>query len=368
MPIIDQLFTQLIELGGSDLHLSQGQPAKIRVHGSIKPISEDYLTADTMETMMREICEPRAWERYVERGDLDFAYEMDADHRFRCNYLKQQNGYACVFRIIPTKIASLESLGIPPVVKEFGHLRSGLVLVTGPTGSGKSTTLAALLDYINVNFRRHIITIEEPIEFVHRNKRSIITQREVPIQTPSFADGLRAALRQDADICLVGEMRDLETISLALTAAETGLLVFGTLHTNNARKTVDRIIDVFPSDQQSQVRTMLAASLKGVVAQLLMKKADGKGRVAVNEVMVSTPAVGAIIREGATQKLYDVIIGGKAEGMQFMDDSIWSKLRDGYVSPMEAYMKAIDKNRFKAFLPPEMQAIANAGGGAENKK
>jgi len=368
MPIIDQLFTQLIELGGSDLHLSQGQPAKIRVHGSIKPISEDYLTADTMETMMREICEPRAWERYVERGDLDFAYEMDADHRFRCNYLKQQNGYACVFRIIPTKTASLESLGIPPVVKEFGHLRSGLVLVTGPTGSGKSTTLAALLDYINVNFRRHIITIEEPIEFVHRNKRSIITQREVPIQTPSFADGLRAALRQDADICLVGEMRDLETISLALTAAETGLLVFGTLHTNNARKTVDRIIDVFPSDQQSQVRTMLAASLKGVVAQLLMKKADGKGRVAVNEVMVSTPAVGAIIREGATQKLYDVIIGGKAEGMQFMDDSIWSKLRDGYVSPMEAYMKAIDKNRFKAFLPPEMQAIANRGGGAENKK
>lgn len=368
MPIIDQLFTQLIELGGSDLHLSQGQPAKIRVHGSIKPISEDALTAQTMETMMREICEPRAWERYVERGDLDFAYEMDADHRFRCNYLKQQNGYACVFRIIPTKIASLESLGIPPVVKEFGHLRSGLVLVTGPTGSGKSTTLAALLDYININFRRHIITIEEPIEFVHRNKRSIITQREVPIQTPSFADGLRAALRQDADICLVGEMRDLETISLALTAAETGLLVFGTLHTNNARKTVDRIIDVFPADQQSQVRTMLAASLKGVVAQLLMKKADGKGRVAVNEVMVSTPAVGAIIREGATQKLYDVIIGGKAEGMQFMDDSIWQKLRDGFVSPMEAYMKAIDKNRFKAFLPPEMQAIANAGGGAENKK
>ncbi len=367
MPIIDQLFDQLIQLGGSDLHLSQGQPPKIRVHGSIRPIAEEVLTAASMETMMREICEPRAWERYIEKGDLDFAYEMDAEHRFRCNYLKQQNGYAAVFRIIPTKIASLESLGIPPVVKEFGHLRSGLVLVTGPTGSGKSTTLAALLDYINTNFRRHIITIEEPIEFVHRNKKSIITQREVPIQTPSFADGLRAALRQDADIALVGEMRDLETISLALTAAETGLLVFGTLHTNNARKTVDRIIDVFPADQQSQVRTMLAASLKGVVAQLLMKKADGKGRVAVNEIMVSTPAVGAIIREGATQKLYDVIIGGKADGMQFMDDSIWGKLRDGFVSPMEAYMKAIDKGRFKAFLPPEMQALANAGGGEAKK-
>jgi twitching motility protein PilT len=321
-----------------------------------------------MELMMREICDPKSWERYVEKGDLDFAYEMDEEHRFRCNYLKQQNGYGAVFRIIPTKIASLEQLGIPPVVKEFGHLRSGLVLVTGPTGSGKSTTLAALLDYINTNFRRHIITVEEPIEFVHRNKKSIITQREVPIQTPSFADGLRAALRQDADIVLVGEMRDLETISLALTAAETGLLVFGTLHTNNARKTVDRIIDVFPSEQQSQVRTMLAASLKGVVAQLLMKKADGKGRAAVNEIMISTPAVGAIIREGATQKLYDVIIGGKAQGMQFMDDSIWQKLRDGYISPMEAYMKAIDKGRFKAFLPPEEQALANAGGGEESKK
>jgi len=367
MPIIDQYFQKLIELGGSDLHLSQQQPPKVRVHGSIKPISDQILEERLMETMMREICEPRAWDRYKEKGDLDFAYEMDQDNRFRCNYLRQQHGYAAVFRIIPTKIASLEQLGIPPVVKEFGHMRSGLVLVTGPTGSGKSTTLAALLDYINTNFRRHIITIEEPIEFVHRNKKSIITQREVPIQTPSFADGLRAALREDADIVLVGEMRDLETISLALTAAETGLLVFGTLHTNNARKTVDRIIDVFPSDQQSQVRTMLAASLKGVVAQLLMKKSDGKGRAAVNEIMVSNPAVGAIIREGATQKLYDVIIGGKSQGMQFMDEAIWQKLRDGYVTPMEAYMKAIDKNRFKAFLPPEDAGLAAASGGDTNK-
>ena len=368
MPVIDNLFHTLIEMGGSDLHLSQGQPPKVRVHGSVKAISDQVLTEESMSTMMREICEDRAWERFLEKGDLDFAYEMDANNRFRCNYLRQIHGFGCVFRIIPTKIASLEQLGIPPIVKEFGHIRSGLVLVTGPTGSGKSTTLAALLDYINTNFRRHIITIEEPIEFVHRNKKSIITQREVPIQTPSFADGLRAALREDADIVLVGEMRDLETISLALTAAETGLLVFGTLHTNNARKTVDRIIDVFPADQQSQVRTMLAASLKGVVAQLLMKKADGKGRVAVNEIMVSTPAVGAIIREGATQKLYDVIIGGKAQGMQFMDEAIWSLLRDGNVSPMEAYMKAIDKARFKSFLPPEDQSLGHAGGGTDDKK
>jgi twitching motility protein PilT len=367
MAIIDSLFKRLIELGGSDLHLSQGNPPKVRVHGSIKPISDTIMSETDMETMMREICEPRAWDRYKEKGDLDFAYEMDSDSRFRCNYLRQLNGYAAVFRIIPTKIASLEQLGIPQVVKEFGHMRSGLVLVTGPTGSGKSTTLAALIDYINTNFNRHIITVEEPIEFVHRNKKSIITQREVPIQTPTFSDGLRAALREDADIVLVGEMRDHETISLALTAAETGLLVFGTLHTNNARKTCDRIVDVFPADQQSQVRTMLAASLRGVVAQLLVKKSDGKGRAAVNEIMVATPAVGAIIREGATQKLYDVIIGGKAQGMQFMDEAIWEKLRDGYISPMEAYMKAIDKNRFKAFLPPDEAGVAVASGAEQDK-
>ncbi len=367
MPIIDKFFHQLIERGGSDLHITEGQPPKIRVHGSIRPLSDEVLTRDFIETIMREICEPRAWERYQAAGDLDFAYEMDVDSRFRCNYLRQLNGYAAVFRIIPTKIATLEQLGIPKVVRDFGHLRSGLVLVTGPTGSGKSTTLAALIDYINSNFNRHIITVEEPIEFVHRNKKSIITQREVPIQTPSFSDGLRAALREDADIVLVGEMRDYETISLALTAAETGLLVFGTLHTNNARKTVDRIVDVFPADQQSQVRTMLAASLRGVVAQLLVKKHDGKGRAAVNEIMVATPAVGAIIREGATQKLYDVIIGGKGQGMQFMDEAIWEKLRDGYITPMEAYMKSIDKNRFKAFLPAEEAGIAVASGAEADK-
>ncbi len=242
---------------------------------------------------------------------------------------------------------------MPPVVKNFGHLRGGLVLVTGPTGSGKSTTLAALIDYINTNFARHIITIEEPIEFVHTNKRSVITQREVPEHAASFPSGLKAALREDADIVLVGEMRDLETIQLALTAAETGLLVFGTLHTNNARKTVDRMIDVFPADQQAQVRTMLAASLRGVVAQLLLKKADGSGRVAVNEILVANPAVSAIIREGATQKLEDVIVGGRAQGMQFMDDAIWRVLQQGICSPHEAYMKAIDKNRFRKFLPPE---------------
>jgi len=363
MAKIDELFRYLIANKGSDLHLSEGQPPKIRVHGAVSPIpGQEILQGGDFRNLLGEICDPRAFERYLETGDLDFAYEMDHDSRFRCNYLKQQNGLAAVFRLIPTEIAPLEALGVPDVIKEFGHMRSGLVLVTGPTGSGKSTTLAALLDYINSNFNRHIITIEEPIEFVHGNKKSIITQREVPIQTPSFADGLRAALREDADIVLVGEMRDLETISLALTAAETGLLVFGTLHTNNARKTVDRIIDVFPSDQQSQVRTMLAASLRGVLAQLLCKRVDKPGRIAVHEIMFATPAVSAIIREGATQKLYDVITGGKSEGMQFMDESIWSKLREGIISPEEAYMKAIDKTRFKKFLPAALANLGEASG------
>jgi twitching motility protein PilT len=245
---------------------------------------------------------------------------------------------------------SLDELGIPPVVKKFGHLRGGLVLVTGPTGSGKSTTLAALIDYMNANMSRHIVTVEEPIEFVHQNKLSIITQREVPDDVISFAQGLKASLREDADTVLVGEMRDLETIALALTAAETGLLVFGTLHTNNAQKTVDRMIDVFPSDQQSQVRTMLAASLRGVVAQLLLKRSDRPGRLAVNEILVANTAVGSIIREGATQKLKDVLVAGKGEGMQFMDDAIMKHVIEGRVAPQEAYMKAIDKGRFAPML------------------
>lgn len=362
MAHIDAYFRTLIESKGSDLHLSEGQPPKIRIHGSVTPLQDEILSHERMEFMLKEIAEEKGWAKFREYGDLDFAYEMDEHSRFRCNYFKQNNGMAAVFRLIPTKIATIEDLNVPQSIKRFAEMRSGLVLVTGPTGSGKSTTLAALMDYINSNYSRHIITIEEPIEFVHRNKKSIITQREVPLQTPSFSDGLRAALREDADIVLVGEMRDLETISLALTAAETGLLVFGTLHTNNARKTVDRIVDVFPADQQSQVRTMLAASLRGVVAQLLMKKADGKGRVAVNEILFSTPAVASIIREGATQKLYDVITSGGALGMQFMDQAVWEKLRNGLVTPLEAYMKAIDKNRFKNFLPKDvLDSFEDAG-------
>ncbi|MEO1858034.1 MAG: PilT/PilU family type 4a pilus ATPase [Rubritalea sp.] len=367
MAVIDKYFKLLVESGGSDLHLSEGQPPKLRIHGSVTAIEgESILEGELFKQMLAEICEPRSFEKYLEEGDLDFAYAMDEESRFRCNYLKQRQGLGAVFRLIPTKIASLEDLGIPEVVKKFAHIRSGLVLVTGPTGSGKSTTLAALLDYINSTQSKHIITVEEPIEFVHSNKKCILTQREVPHQCPTFSDGLRASLREDAEIVLVGEMRDLETISLALTAAETGMLVFGTLHTNNARKTVDRIIDVFPADQQSQVRTMLAASLRGVLAQLLMKRIDG-GRVAVNEIMFTTPAVSSIIREGKTQKLTDVITQGKAEGMQFMDEAIWDKLCAGTVTPEEAYMKAIDKTRFKNFLPPESQSLGVASGESPNE-
>ena len=333
---IDELFSVLVEKGGSDLHLLEGQPAKIRRHGEVVAIQEAPLTRESITQLLQPICSPPAWRKFIEVGDLDFAYEMDEASRFRCNYYKQLHGYGAVFRIIPTKIKTLKELGVPPVIESFGNYKSGLVLVTGPTGSGKSTTLAAVVDSINTNYSRHIVTIEEPIEFVHPNKKSVITQREVPNETPSFATGLKAALREDADVVLVGEMRDLETIALALTAAETGLLVFGTLHTNNARKTVDRIIDAFPSNQQEQIRTMLANSLRAVCAQLLLKRSDGGGRLAVNEILVGNNAVASIIREGATMKLNDVLKTGKAEGMQLMDDAIDGHLKAGRVSPMEA--------------------------------
>jgi twitching motility protein PilT len=369
MLYIDQFLAVVVEHGGSDLHIGEGQPPKMRRHGDMMPIREEAVTRDEVAAMLSEICGPERWESFEEHGDLDFAYQMEEQARFRCNFLKQANGYGAVFRLIPTRIATLDELGIPPVVKRFGHLRSGLILVTGPTGSGKSTTLAALIDYINENFRRHIVTIEEPIEFVHGNKRSLITQREVPGDCASFPDALKAALREDADIVLVGEMRDLETISLALTAAETGLLVFGTLHTNNARKTIDRLVDVFPVNKQAQARAMLANSLRGVLAQLLLKKADGSGRLAVNEILLATPAVAAIIREGATQKLQDVIVAGKGQGMQLMDDAIHRWLQAGAVSPRDAFMKAIDKTRFREFLSPDERELGNAAGsGPEDTK
>jgi len=353
MAELDRFLSVIVKHGGSDLHIGEEQPPKMRVHGDIIPVRDEPISHEEATRMLSEVCGPRNWQIFEQLGDLDFAYEMDEASRFRSNYFKQSNGYGATFRLIPTKIATLEQLGIPLVVKEFANVRGG---------SGKTTTQAALVDYINQNFAKHVVTIEEPIEFVHYNKQSTITQREVPGNSSSFAAGLKASLREDTDIVLVGEMRDLETVSLALTAAETGLLVFGTLHTNNARKTVDRMVDVFPADRQSQARAMLANSLRGVVAQLLLKRADRPGRIAVNEILIANAAVAAIIREGATQKLQDVIISGKAQGMQFMDDAIWELLEKGIVSPHEAFMKAIDKNRFKPFLAPEEEALAHAAG------
>ncbi len=348
MAKIDTLFKILIERSGSDLHLATGQPPKIRVHGRIEPLALPPLPAGEIEDYMREICEPLRWEKFIASGDLDFAYALEDLARFRANYFQSLQGMGSVFRVIPSEIIPLDKLGIPPAVNCFVELQNGLVLVTGPTGSGKSTTLAALIDLINSHQDRHILTIEEPIEFVHPIKRSVIVQREVGIDVNTFAEGLRIAPRQDIDVILVGEMRDLETISLAISAAERGLLVFGTLHTNSASKTIDRIIDVFPIAQRSAVKSMLADSLKGVCSQTLCKRADGKGRCVAVELLVSTPALANIIREGTITKIKNIIQVGADQGMQTMDDSIARLFEAKLITGHEAYMKAFDKERFAA--------------------
>ncbi|MCI0651328.1 MAG: type IV pilus twitching motility protein PilT [Planctomycetes bacterium] len=344
--MIDRYLQMVKESSGSDLHISAGVVPKIRVHGKLRPLKQPPMTASQMQDLLLEPLDERRKKRYLERHDLDWAYELPGIARFRVNYFVQQHGMSAVFRIIPEEILPVEKLGIPKHTERFCELRSGLVLCTGPTGSGKSTTLAALVDYINRNYHRHIVTIEEPIEFVHRNKKSVITQREVGVDTESFAAALRSASRQDPDVILVGELRDLETIGLAITAAEMGNLVFATLHTNSAAKTIDRIIDVFPEDQQNQVRTMLSVSLKGIVAQLLMTKKDGRGRVPVNELLFSSLSLGNIIREGAVHKIVSLIEAGRGQGMQLMDDSILQRYKEGSVSAQDAYLWSFDKSRF----------------------
>ncbi|CAN5175187.1 type IV pilus twitching motility protein PilT [soil metagenome] len=352
MAVLDKLFDQMLSTGASDLHLSEGQPPKLRLHGEVVPI-ENYGILDTerIRGMLKEILDSNRWEMFEGRGDMDFAYAYETKARFRANYNKQYAGYGAVFRTIPSKILTLEELGAPPVLKNFATLNSGLCLVTGPTGSGKSTTLAGVIDYINGSQARHIVTIEEPIEFVHPIKKCAIVQREVGIDARSFAAALKATSRQDLDVLLVGEMRDLETIALAVSAAETGTLVFGTLHTNSAVKTVDRIIDVFPSDQQNAIRQTLGVALKGVCAQLLLKRVGGKGRVAAHEILLQTLAVSNTIREGKNPMLTQIIMSNKALGMQLMDDCIEGYLKQGLVDGHEAYMKALDKERFKQFAP-----------------
>lgn len=347
---IDRYLEMVKEYKGSDLHLAAGMTPKIRVHGSLRPLKQPPLTNEQVEDLLFEVCDERRKKIFYEKHDLDWAYSLPGVARFRVNYFRQQHGMSGVFRLIPEEIQPVEKLGVPKQVERFCHLKSGLVLCTGPTGSGKSTTLAALIDYINRKQSKQIITIEEPIEFVHENKNSVITQREVGIDTDSFSQALRSASRQDPDVVLVGELRDLATIGLAITAAEMGNLVFATLHTNSAAKTIDRIIDVFPEDQQNQIRTMLSVSLKGIVAQLLVPKKDGKGRVPVNELLFWSHSLGNIIREGSINKIVSTIESGRGQGMQTMDDSIMSRYEEGSISAEHAYLWAFEKSRFSKLL------------------
>ncbi|MBN1866292.1 PilT/PilU family type 4a pilus ATPase [Candidatus Sumerlaeota bacterium] len=350
MAKIDELFKIILQSGASDLHLEQGQPPKMRLNGSIQTIREETFDAERTRLLLSEIASDDRWTHFRDTGDLDFAYSLGDEARFRANYYRHAGGFGAVFRIIPKDILSIADLQLPQVLETFGQMRNGLILVTGPTGSGKSTTLAAIIDYINTNQARHILTIEEPIEFVHTNKKSIVVQREVGIDTPSFGRALLDAAHSDYDVILVGEMRDLETIALAISAAEAGNLVFGTLHTNSAAKTIDRIVDVFPPEQQPQIRTMLSESLKAVCSQLLLRRKDG-GRIAAHEILLRTPAVANIVREGSggLNKLHSVMLGGKSMGMQLMDNVIEDYFQKGIVSGHEAYMKALDKERFERY-------------------
>lgn len=349
MAQIDTLLQLALQHGASDLHIRMGSPPLMRVHGSLQPLPDGASDTNSPEMLLEMLSEEHI-HRFEKHHDLDFAYELPDVGRFRVNFLRQRQGIGAVFRVIPSRIPSLESLGLPQTVFELTRLEQGLVLVTGPTGSGKSTTLAAMIDHINQERDRHIVTIEDPLEFIHLNKKSLITQREVGAHTLSFSAALRAVLREDPDIILIGELRDLETIALAITAAETGHLVFGTLHTRTAASTVDRVIDVFPPDQQGQIRTMLAETLRGVIAQQLLVRADGQGRVAAVELLVGTVALANLIREGKTYQIASIMQTGRREGMQTMDQSILELLRAKRITPQEAYRKAIDKETYRQYL------------------
>jgi len=344
---LDDLLMVLVETGGSDLHLSVNSPPIVRIHGDLKRMKTGRVTREKIESILHPIMGYEQKEKYFKSGNLDFAYEIPDVARFRANYFNQYYGMAGVFRIIPSKIPTIDELKLPPVLKKITTYRSGMVIVTGPTGSGKSTTLAAMINHVNETRAAHIITIEDPLEFSHDNKKCIIDHREVGIHATSFADALRAALREDPDIILVGEMRDLETIYQAIKAAETGVLVFATLHTNSASKTVDRMIDVFPAKQQEQIRSMLSISLKAIVAQQLLKTADGKGRCASNEILISMSGLGNLIREGKTSMIPSFIQTGREHGMQSMDQSLINLLKQKKITLKAAKEKAHDFNIYK---------------------
>ncbi len=356
MAKIDELFRMMSERGASDLHLISGQPPALRVDGELERITgQAVLTQDTLQPLLHEILPGSKMDQFESTGDVDFGYEIPGLARFRCNLFNHKYGIGAVFRKIPSTVLTAEDLGLPPILTRAAMLKKGLVLVTGPTGSGKSTTLAAMVDYANKNRKDHILTVEDPIEFVHQSQGCIVNHREVGLHTMTFASALRGALREDPDIILVGEMRDLETISLAVEAAATGHLVFGTLHTENAAKTVDRIVEVFPHGEQPQIRNTLSTALRVVVAQNLFKRIDKKGRCAALEILVCTPAVGNLIRDAKTVQIASVMQTGKASGMQTLDDAIQELLTKKWISPEEAYEKSIDKNRFAKLLktPPD---------------
>ena len=346
MAVIDTYFKEMKEREASDLHMVIGFPPLLRLRGDLVPTEHPVLTPESNRKILFEILPPKL-QAYVEKNrDFDMAYELENTGRFRCNFFYQQRGISAVFRIIPTKILTLEELNMPEAIKTIAEFRQGLVLVTGPTGSGKSTTLAAIIDYINNSRDGHIITIEDPLEFVHPNKKCLFSQREIGTHARSFADALRVASREDPDIILVGEMRDLETISLALTCAELGILVFGTLHTNSAAKTIDRIINAFPTDQQEQTRTMLSESLKAVIAQQLLKTKDGKGRCAAVEILIGSSALASMIREGKISQISSIIQTGTSVGMQSMDQHLKQLIDKDKITREAAHEKAIDKNLF----------------------
>jgi twitching motility protein PilT len=354
MARIDAFFQLMHDQGASDLHLVSGQQPAIRIRGDMERIKYNVLENDDLKAMLYEIAPEHKIKTFEETGDIDFAYEIPNLARYRANFFQQKFGVAAVFREIPSKITSCQELGLPPVISKLATLPRGLVLVTGPTGSGKSTTLAAIIDEANRLRKDHIITIEDPIEFVHQSASCIVNHREVGLHTKTFTSALRGALREDPDIILVGELRDLETISLAVEAASTGHLVFGTLHTTNAAKTVDRIIEVFPAEEQMQIRSTLADGIRAVISQVLFKRADKKGRCPALEILIANPAVRNLIRESKTFQIPSMIQTGKKYGMQLLDDSILDLLNKGWITPDDAYLKCNDKAKFRPFLkcPP----------------
>jgi twitching motility protein PilT len=348
MATIDAFLKDVLQRRGSDLHFIAGDPPRIRLHGDLSPLRQEAMTADFVKDALYEIMPQKAQARFDRHDGADFAYSLEDLGRFRVNVMRQLNGMGAVFRAIPSKALTMDELKLPESVRTLARMNNGLILVTGKTGSGKSTTLAAMIDDINKRDKGHILTIEDPIEFVHQRRNSLISQREIGLHAQSFASALHSALREDPDVILVGELRDLETISIAVTAAEMGILVMGTLHTNGAAQTVDRIINVFPADKQSHVRTMLSTSLRGVVSQQLLQKADKQGRVAALEIMLNNSAVANLIRQGKIDQLENTMQSGGASGMRTMDGSIQALLDQRIISGSEAYKKAINKSRFDA--------------------